>query len=262
MRKFLIVTTTTTIAAAAVISAAPAIALTGGPARARPSATFSFVNSKIKAGGKPRLTYSTAHLPRKSRIYLQWQVGTARVWQDVERLKMPTGTVTARSVPMGVWTYRIHVVAYSHTVVNSASRQLYAYGTVTYATLCQVGMDGSCQNGTVQIGTTVFTYAELVDGTTTYPTYTEALSFGNTSCSSITLEWAEPEPTSRSGNTSYMEVVQSASPPANGSIGSNTIGALSVALDGGPFIIDVATNDGLGVYMNGSAQCYTPSGER
>jgi hypothetical protein len=261
MPRFALLATSALVAIAAISAAHPvaAGALAHPTAPSHPSATFSFVNNKINSGAKPRLTYSTVHLPRRSKIYLQRQFGSRRAWKSVEHLKKPSGTAGTPAVQMGSYAYRIRVLAGKKAVTTSAVHHLYAYGNVAYATLC-TETDASCQQGTMQVCDTVFTYVQHIPGTTTYPTYTQILSLGKTSCSQIKIRWAAFDTTS--GDASYTKILQSSSDPRKASTPSNTIGTITARLDGGPLIVDGATTDGNDMFLNGSARCYTTSGLR
>ena len=226
----------------------------------RPSAVFAFKHDRVTHGVKPVLTYRTGHLPRRSIIYLQRQYGSAHVWKNVERLKARTGTVTAPGVQIGKYAYRIRVTKSGRKVVISATRALYSYATVAYATLCREYWGGSsCSAQTVQIGEAIFTYVwESYGGQ--YPTYVTPLEFASTSCSSLSVDFATNDP--NSSDTAYLKVIQSGSDPQYASTAAGTIGKFSPKLDGGPFYLEASeTNGSYGTYLSGHATCYTPTGK-
>jgi hypothetical protein len=240
--------------------AVPAIAAGTGAAphstaAAKPTAEFSFTHNRVKQKTRAQFTYATAHLPQGSSVYLQWQVGTAHVWQNVLRLKHASGTDSTPRVGMGKWKYRIRVVRDRSTVVSSRSRTLYAYGTVSYARLCDV-WTGGCTPFDVQIGETDFTavYGVNLDY---YPDFSTVLQYHATSCRSVDMQYA----TQNSGEEEYIQLVQSKGPAQSGQGPGNQVNTFKASMDGGPFILEAADDTGDWLYLNGSANCYTNNGK-
>jgi hypothetical protein len=228
-------------------------------AKARPTASFTFVHDKVDAGKRPSLKYTTAHLPKGSAIFLQRQFGFGQVWKNVEHLPRAAGTTTAPAVPMGKYEYRIRVVAHSKQVTVSKTHPLFSYGRVSYTDLCKSATFGGCQSGAVQIGNTAFTYAAENDPSS-FPSYTETLSDNKTSCSSITVNWGDAN--TNTSERSYVKIIQSATDPQKSSTPNGTLGKLVAKLDGGPFFLDDSSDSGSDfVYLNGSALCYTGTGQ-
>ena len=243
--------------AGALALAVPAAALAQPSAPAvRASAVLAFKHDKVSHGVKPVFTYKTAHLPSGAVIDLQRQYGSAHVWKNVERLRAGPGTATAPGVPMGKYDYRLRVTKSGRTVVTSAVRPLYSYGTVAFSTLCAYVNNGPCSSNTVQIGTTIFTY--YLSGSNVYPTYSAIMKFPSTSCSNMSVEFGTDDTTS--GAHAYVEMIQSRTDPQYGSTPIATIEKFSPTLDGGPFYLEVSETGGYTVYLNGPATCYTASG--
>jgi hypothetical protein len=240
------------------VSFAASAAQAAVPASTHPTATFTFKHSKVDRNVKPVLTYSTSHLPTRSVIYLQRQFGTAHVWENVEKLKAAKGTTTAPGVPMGKYGYRIRVLHKGKAIAYSHIRYLYSYAKVQISALCADYYGGSCGSQTVQIGQTIFTYV-MDNCCSTYPSYQTDLQFNTTSCDALTVTFATQD--TSSGARAYVEVIQSRSDPQYGSTPIATIGTFHAKLDGGPFYLESSETNGDDVYENGSASCYTPSGQ-
>lgn len=252
------------------LAAVPAIALVAVPATAtaavdashaaKPAATFSFAHRRVDQKTQLHFTYSTQHLPRGSAIYLQWQVGTAHAWRNVERLRKNSGAATARGVSIGKWEYRIHVVRNGKTVVTSRQRPLYAYGTVSYARLCAIWQEGSCFTQDVQIGDTDFT-AHWSISNVSYPSFATILQYHSTSCRSLDIQYADDD-SSNSADQEYIQLVQSRSPLQSSQGPVQTVNTFKATLDGGPFILEASEDFDLAtVWINGSANCYTSNGK-
>jgi len=253
------------VAAVAVVSLfAPGGTASAGALRvaaAKPSATLSFAQAKIKAGTAPVVLYTTADLPSGALIYLQRQFGSSHTWKNILHLAAPAGKVTAPAVKIGRYQYRIHVTKNSKAVVNSTPRYLYAYGTVAYITLCSesenVG-DLFCQEGTVQIGSMAFNYVESENAGYSYPDWYHMDILGSTSCDHITLTFGTTDTVS--GDNAYAQVVQSHVRPVTNSAPIDTLGMLKAKLNGGALIVNVTETNGSAIYLNGSATCYTSNG--
>jgi hypothetical protein len=247
------------LACSAAMPAAQAGTSDSESAAAHPSMTFYFKNQRVNQHSRPTVIYSTGHLPAHSVIYLQRQFGSAHVWENVEHLKLRSGTVTAPGVEMGKYDYRVRVTARGTVVVTSRTRALYSYGRVALNAFCNESEVGYCGSpATVQIGQVVFTYVLANYVPNSYPTYSDVLEFNATTCDGITVQYATTDTTS--GDYAYFEVVQARSDPQYGQTPVATVGTFYAALDGGPFYLEDSETTGSAVYSNGYATCYTQSG--
>jgi hypothetical protein len=228
-------------------------------ARVRPSVTFSFVADRVTQNTKLHLSYADKHLPRRSVIYLQWQVGTRHVWQNVEKIRTAR-TASAPGVQIGRYDYRLLVVSNGKAVAASATRDLYSYGKIPWATLCSdYGNFGPCAPpATVQIGTTVFTYVYESSEPPSYPTYENFLQLPDTSCKTMTVQFATSD--TNAGDYAYLQLVQSKTAAQYGQTPEGTIGSTTFRMDGGPFYLNDAESVGYSMFFNGSAICYTRNG--
>ena len=247
------------VAAAAAVLGATALAV---PAfgSSRPSVSLNFPNNRVSANQAFGAAYSSAHLPKGAVLDLQRQFGTAHVWKLIKKLPGKMGQVAPTTVGMGRYNYRVIVVLRRKTIAVSATRALYAYGPVALSSICkapQVTGPFSCQPNTEQVGATVFDSALLTDANI-YPAYTNALTGTKTTCRSMHLLFAQDD--HFGSTTTYVQLVQSASDPQSASSPPDTVGVLNAHLDGGSWILDTALATGEGMFLNGSFDCYTPSG--
>jgi hypothetical protein len=223
-------------------------------------ATLTLASSQVDAGSAFNVTYQTTGVSGSARVYLQRQFGTAKVWKSVRQLKGAEGTVSAPSVQIGEYKYRILILV-GRKMMTSATKTLYSYGSIAFGTVClnhKISNSGNCSTGTAQEGTTILSYAGEF-GSQNYPTYDQALSARTTTCRSVTLQFAMQ---TVSISTAYVQIIQSASDPQAQSTGPGTIGTFSATLDGGPWILNVASSNSQYDYVliNGTFNCYSTTG--
>lgn len=131
---------------------------------------------------------------------------------------------------------------------------------VPYSRLCKSGTEYyGCISAekTVSIGTTLFSYAGYSSGYPYAPKWRRVLQFGATSCTELVLNFAVPS--TKAGDAS-IHVVQTNTPEAVAVTPLNTVGSLTVALDGGPFYVEATATVDISVYLNGHATCTTFNG--
>lgn len=257
-----------TAGALALGQAAPALAAKPMSAAAKPRVSFSFKNNRIQSSAHPVVRYTSAHLPFGSKLELQRQFGTARVWKNVVLLKGRSGTQTIAKVQMGRYRYRIRVVHRTSTVVLSATKQLYSYGRVTLADLCnesnnsiEVRNANNCSTQTVQVGEHIFTYL-IEDSPPGWPsTSTEVTSSGKTSCRNISIQFALDN-NAPSQDVAYVQVIQSSADQQSKSVGTAVIGNAYFSLDGGPWYLNIATSNAYNdnEYVNAYLSCWSQNG--
>jgi hypothetical protein len=255
-----------TLGALAIGQAAPAVA---GPASAsaRPRVSFSFKNNRIRSTQRPVVRYTSANLPFRSKLELQRQFGTARVWKNVVLLKGRSGTQSVPAVQMGRYRYRVNVTHRSSTVVVSATKLLYSYGRVTLADLCNepstsiIVHNTNCNTQTVQVGEHIFTYL-IEDSPPGWPnTNTEVTVSAKTSCRTISIQFALDN-NANSQDLAYVQVVQTSSDPQSKSVGTGAIGDAYFSLDGGPWYLNIATSNAYNdnEYVNAYLSCWSLNG--
>ena len=252
------------MASGAVAASLFAAALMVGPASASAKETVALAipSNHVTANTTFQIKYSSAHVPAGATLFLQRQFGSGHVWQRIEKLPGRGGTAYAPRVAIGKYVYRIYVSKpHKPYVIATAStaRTVYSYGSVAFSTICQSSAQlqpYGCNAGTDQVGTTVFSFAGYTFSEI-YPSYYEAMSAPATTCRSVTLRFAY---SSGAPGTTYVQLVQSASDPQDASTPSDAVGTLTAQLDGGPWILDTASGGGSSVAINGTFNCYTPSG--
>jgi hypothetical protein len=137
---------------------------------------------------------------------------------------------------------------------------------VPLAVLCnaqnaEVYVCGTSYGGTQTVGGTLFQYygEDNPNGGAVPPIWDLVLQFSpTTTCTRLVLNFA---PTSSIVDTvAYLQVIQSRFKPVTASA-RDSIGTLTVKLDGGPFEIQADSTDGSEVVVNGYGICNSSSGE-
>jgi len=223
-------------------------------------ATFAIPNDRINASNPFAISFSTTNVPRGARIFLQREFGTAKVWKSVTSLHGRSGAATAPGVPLGQYLYRVDIVV-GRASSASSPKPLYAYGTVPFQTVC-AAFFGQCASQTEQVGSTIFTYVYQAS-VSLYPKYSQVISAKSTTCRTGTLQFAQPN--SVVNNDAYVQIIQSATDPENGSGAPGTIGTFAINFDGGPWILNVSSANSLNGYtspvqINGVFDCYSTTG--
>jgi hypothetical protein len=255
--------------ALALVQAAPAGA-SPTSASAKPKVSFSFKKVRISTSQRPTIRYTSANLPSGSKLALQRQFGTARVWKNVLLLKGRSGTASAPKVQMGKYRYRIRAYRNRTTVVLSGTKLLYSFGRIPLTNICNDGNSNSnvsvndangCQTRTVQVNGMVFTYL-IRDNPPAPPNYDQDITFGtNTTCRSITFQFSMDNNAAPT-DTADIELVQSASDPQKKSVGFGQIVYAFFSLDGGPWDLDLSDTNFDSEYVNGHLSCWSASGLR
>lgn len=273
MRRSLAMIAAVTVALGLVGFAASASASTStapkmATAIPKPGVWLSFFpTNRVTAGAAQQFSYNSKNLPTGSKLYLQRQVGLAHVWKDIQVLKGYSGWAKTLKVPQGRYSYRIAAYLKTRKLKVSSVHYLYSYGPVSLAVLCSapnVNINnlfyGSCNPGTVQVGTNVFSY-ELGWSADTFPSYLTAITFPKHTCRSLTLNFGLDSNNSQPGEVAYIQILQTRTDPEIASTPVGVIGNLFAPLDGGPFYIQWSSTDGDSVYVNGSASCWSANGE-
>ena len=256
-----------TAGALALTVAAPAAASPTAPqASSRPRVTLEFKNAHISSKAHPVVEYGSARLPSGSKLELQRQFGSRRVWRTVMQLKGRSGTATAPTAPQGKYGYRVQADRTRRLVATSPTHDLYSYARIPLANICNdsdstssVQFSSDCQSHTVQIGTSVFTWI-LNDNPPAPPNYDTDVTFGaKTSCRTMTLQWGEDN-NSASGDTVGIQIVQSDADPQSSSAGFGQIATYTFSLSGGPWDMNLSSTDDDGEYVNGHLSCWSASG--
>jgi hypothetical protein len=230
----------------------------------KPSAKFGFADVTITAGVRPRITFSTKHVTKKEKIEVQRTAGTQHEFERVKVLKTHSGTVNVRKVAMGRYAYRIVVLKGKTVKATSKLHNLFSYGTVTALQLCDrdqdADFDSGCGEDTVQVGSSVYTYAVEADEGDDGPDQDADVSVQHSSCRSATLSFAvsndETDVTSVGA-----ELTQSAADSQSASTGFGSIGHLTASIRSSAWDLVLFNDDENRVFWNGTFSCWSSSGE-
>lgn len=247
------------------------LALAGGSgssadAASHGSVTWSFTQSRISASTPVQVTYTATGVRPGSSISFERQFGTAHVWKAIATFKLSSAatSVNLPAVQVGAYLYKARVTTGRKVDYYAASHWLYSYGSVTLTTLCTSG----CSSGSVQLQNSMIYNYEFQSQTSekASPGQTAA-SFPNNSCRSgvLTIETgfsSNLDP----GDTTYVQITQSASDPQITSLTDTSQTTFDFKLDGGPFDVDEWHSGGTdyyaNVYYSGVFNCYTLNGLR
>jgi hypothetical protein len=154
---------------------------------------------------------------------------------------------------LGKYPYRIAIIQGGKVARSTSDVVVYAYATVP---LTPFGNE----DGTEQVGSTIFTYTDVTTSGE-YPQYLQNTAFAEaTSCRSLTVHYAADAFGGNDIGTAYLEFVQTSSDAVYSSVPAGQIGAATVTLDGGPLYIDVANTYSNDIMFNITGSCYTDSG--
>src|SRR4051794_29908594 len=122
-------------------------------AHGRPSVTVT-LQSSVDQGQALALTWHASALPRGTRIALQRQVGTARVWKTLKRLYGSGGSTSVPAFELGIYRLRVVALGRHSQVYVQRQRTLKVFGPVPLGAL----VGGSGQSGTNTTPTRTFPY--------------------------------------------------------------------------------------------------------
>jgi hypothetical protein len=217
------------------------------------------LHTGVNAGKPVPYSVHSSHLKARSTVYLEEQVGLDHVWDTVARPKPDanvTGTVPGNA--LGLYFYRVVAVADHKIYYISRTVDLRSYGIIPLQALCSVvDGSGSCAPQTVQIGLTVFSYifSTSLEGGGVYSTL---LQFGHTSCNSISLQFGVAENEASDVGPADVGIAQGKTVWQSAEGASNRITSMRASLDGTPWYLDVwGEYEGTGIWLNGSARCWT-----
>lgn len=212
-----------------------------------PKVYFVWASARVNATAPISAKYTVVGAPAGATVVMQRTFGTARLFKTIAKLGR-VGTFTGRAPARGVYTYRIVVRSSAGKVLAVTKKNLYSYGTVTFATAMQD------QTATVQIGSQLFRYVTY--GTNFGGTYTY-LHFDRTSCRSGVI---------RAGKTGDAEgvsqIIQETADAQALAVAPGTVATQRFTLSGKAAdfqIIDPGGDNGF-LYVDGTLNCYTADG--
>lgn len=240
--------------------------LTAGSADAKnPKLLLSIPQTRINHGTPVGLTYAASHLRRGSKLYVQRQFGTRRVFKDVVRLRKASGTSSASGLPVGRYAFRL--AAYHGRTLTGMSNivEVYSYGVISAETLCNTSgndaeFEDGCDAGTIQVGNTVFPYVSADDHGNTNSEGGADLEVTDSSCRYASISFAVQN--GDDANSVGAIVTQSAADPRSSGTASGSVGTLNAAITSPDWDVTFWTDTGdASVYWNGSFDCWSATGK-
>jgi len=232
-----------------------------------PHVTLAFPVHWVPAKHAFVLWYASKDIPSSGHLFLQWQVGSDRVWEGVGELKGISGKGSGPGAPQGQFFYRVTAWVGKNLVAISNTETLDSYANVPLEYLCNNAVNGGgCSPSTFQIGDHVFTAVMGCSGYSSceggYPSYATLFEFAPSTCKSISFQFGIDNNSGNSGDVSYLEAVQETVNPVTARTAYTSIGTLNVNLAGGPWYLDAAVSNNYSdnLVVNGAASCYTASG--
>ena len=227
-------------------------AIAGSSAPAAGTATLTGDTTQVDVGSAPSFTYTAQDVPAGDSVVLQRTFG--QTYADVTPLTGANGPVTAPALDtMGKYSFRVAIESNGSVLSASAPVVVEAYANVPLAPFNGGG-------GTVQVGSRVFTYTDVADGSS-YPQYNQNQAWTASTCRSITVQFADGTNGQQDNATAYLEFVQQSSDPVYASAAVATVKSVTVPLDGGPLYINGSSSAGYGVVFTATGSCYTPTGQ-
>ncbi len=230
------------------------------------SAELAFSSDEVDSGSPIEFAYSTRNLPAGSLVELQREVGFDQVWGTVLSTPVRSGVRTAPGVPLGAYKYRVQVVDAKRVVVTSNVALLWSYGNVPLRYMCEAQkntftVSSNCYSSTLQVGATIFTYLIGDKSQASPPNYSTTVTARDSSCRSITVQWALSNQVA-AGDSAGVEVVQANASPQSATTMEGTVGSQTFSLTGASFYLDDWQQSSYGhtVYINATLSCYTNNG--
>lgn len=239
---------------------------TPASASSSPTATFSFVTNRVTHGQSPTINYSLSGVPRGASVHVQRDFGTQHVFKNIATLTGKSGSVSLPGVPMGRYRYRIRITADKKAIGTSAVHKLYSYTTVTVDQMCglyddSVQFRSGCNDGTIQVGSTVYAYAVYAEEGNEAPDQDADLVVQNSSCRSVNITYALSNDQQQNGATTVgAELAQSSADPQETNTSTGSIGVLSAPISSPNWDLVFYSAGGHTVFWNGSFSCWTLTG--
>lgn len=236
------------------------------PHTAGPRITWYFVHPSVEVHAPAEVVLCGSDVPRGANTVLQEQVGTRHVWHTIAGFGIvgnKCGSRTFSEPFSGRLAFHVRLYLSNRLRFQSAIQILTVYQHVSLNVICNEAQGGyapQCPTGvsTVQVGGTLFNwvFSTGTDGVVTPPDYETMLQFGNTSCSTLTLQLGVV-----GGTSGTAEIVQASSVPQQTTVPAGSVESMTFSLDGGPWYLDTwgATGNEEN-YFNGYANCWTDSG--
>jgi hypothetical protein len=224
---------------------------------------------QVTAGAPMNFNWQASGLIPGGQLVIQRKEGTVGVWNTVAQLTGAVGSEQIPGLPLGIYQMRIADVSTKGQVYASQLIGIESYGPVPLTNLCQeannsnaisVGdLNNGCSTSTIQVGSSIFTYLIEDENGTQAPQYDTTITSQQTSCRSITLQWAIDN-NAGSGDSASVEIVQANADPQQASTPYGQIGNATFSLTGAAWYLDNWVSGSDNEYINAEFSCYTPTG--
>ena len=227
------------------------------PASARPHVSLTLGAPDIEAGQRVTLNYSARGLPRGGHLVLQRGVGTAGVWKTIDHVSGSSGVRREATVGQGFTSYRVLATDPKGRTLATKTTRLTAYAPVSLATIL------NSSTNTIQAGSTLFRYVQ--DGSYTGcgcdPGYVEPIfKVTGSTCRAVTLTLAAiANNNGQPSSPIHVSVLSEGADAASQDVASGAISSLNAPVIG-DFQANVVVGSNNYLYVDGSADCYTPAG--
>jgi hypothetical protein len=230
-----------------------AAAVSAPVASAKPRVSLT-LPSTSNAGVSTPFSYATRGLAAASRVVLQRQQGTGRIWRTAVKLKRTkAGSASLRGLPLGRYQLRIAVLGSRNKVLAQRRRQLSVFGDVSFSKLF------SSTGGVYTTPTGTFPYAMGFYASDT------AFTVTTNPCRSVHIVFVAGPPGAGEDaqvatQTAIATLVQQSADPRSTTAAGNSVGTLDARIvPGQSWGLRLAQQGGTLLfrwYVNGMASCY------
>ncbi len=230
----------------------------------RSTVQFRFVHESVEMGESAAITYRAQHVPGGSKLVFQRQVGTAQIWRTILTLSPHAATANLPPATQGLHPLRLALIDRGGRSIASVVHSLRVYGPVPLATLLGEHTE------TVDIGGTLFRYVAGLNGFfrgyngsencgVASPTC-EVFKLVGSTCRLLALQLATQTDASDATPPSVTIASESAD-PVNVQVPLNASTEVHAEVVGDVELTYERQGAAGTLYVNGTANCYTPSGQ-
>lgn len=236
------------VALLALAGAAPA-------ATAKPTLKLA-LPAQADAGARIPFTYETKGLPRRGRLVVLRQQGTAGAWRVIKTvMRRRSGSATLPAMDWGSTAYRLAVVRGNRATARSGRRYMGVFKTVTLGALTSYDED------TLPTPTRAFSYSYSALAYDDDDATVISVKPGSNTCRAIHIDWAAGPARgfgAPDGLLSLSILRQSADPVVTQAPLLTVTGMDAALTPGQSWIVSFAHPSTAVVYLNGTASCTGP----
>lgn len=248
-RRLLAGSLTTGLLLAPLAVSTPAMAAHKPHHHKKTQVTFAVAGSAT-AGQPTSFSWAVKHFPKKARLVLQRQEGTAKVWHTIAKLPhVRQGNGQVPALALGDYKVRLAVTAKKHQLVAQRSRTIRVFGQVPFSALFPDHEQGAYS--TRSFSFTYYVGANAGDSL--------EVTGANNHCDYLSVDYV-PGYDDSTGATGIASVVQGSRDPVSSSALVDHQGSLSTPLvPGQPWALRLSQAGGYVdyFYVNGYALCDT-----